>query len=260
MYIHLYFCYNTFNETKGRLRRMKKSLHAFIKEELIERIKTDVYKVGDQFPTENELCKEFNVSRTTVRIALTQLVQEGYLIRQRGKGSFVAEPKVNQILSHTDDRFTQQLQAQGKYGQISLEKIEVIPARDSHKKRFNIEENDPIQKIKRTRSANNEVTQYEVAYVPWNIAPGLKKEYLEASLYKTLKETYGISIHKTTEIVEITLADKDISHYLQCEVGQPCFYIETVAEDKNGLVIEFSRSYFRGDKTSFRIERYYQEN
>ncbi|GEK89676.1 GntR family transcriptional regulator [Alkalibacterium putridalgicola] len=239
---------------------MKKSLHAFIKEELIDRIKTGVYKVGDQFPTENELCKEFNVSRTTVRMALTQLVQEGYLIRQRGKGSFVAEPKVNQTLSNTDDRFTQQLQAQGRKGKITLQKIEVVPAKDTQQKRFNIPENAPIQKIKRTRSANDEVTQYEVACVPWDVAPGLTKEQLENSLYSTLKDTYNISIHKTTEIVEITLADKDISHYLECEVGLPCFYIETVAEDKDGRVIEFSRSYFRGDKTSFRIERFYQDN
>jgi len=239
---------------------MKKSLHAFIKEELIDRIKTSVYEVGDQFPTENELCKEFNVSRTTVRMALTQLVQEGYLIRQRGKGSFVAEPKVNQTLSHTDDRFTQQLQAQGRKGKITLQKIEVVPAKGPQQKRFNIKENDPIQKIKRTRSANDEVTQYEVACVPWDVAPGLTKEQLENSLYSTLKDTYNISIHKTSEIVEITLADKDISHYLECEVGLPCFYIETVAEDKNGRVIEFSRSYFRGDKTSFRIERFYQDN
>lgn len=239
---------------------MKKSLHAFIKEELIDRIKTGVYEVGDQFPTENELCKEFNVSRTTVRMALTQLVQEGYLIRQRGKGSFVAEPKVNQTLSNTDDRFTQQLQAQGRKGKITLQKIEVVPAKDTHQKRFSIPENAPIQKIKRTRSANDEVTQYEVACVPWDVAPGLTKEQLENSLYSTLKDTYNISIHKTTEIVEITLADKDISHYLECEVGLPCFYIETVAEDEDGRVIEFSRSYFRGDKTSFRIERFYQNN
>lgn len=236
---------------------MKQSLHAFIKEELIERIKTNIYKVGDQFPTENQLCEEFDVSRTTVRIALTQMVQEGYLIRQRGRGSFVAEPKVNQTLSHTEDRFNQQLQAQGKKGSIILKKVEVVPAKGSKKERFNLKENDPIQKIKRVRLSDNEITQYEVAYVPWEIAPGLKKEDLETSLYHTLKTAYDISIYKTTELVEITLADKDISQHLECDVGQPCFYIETVAEDKDGQVIEFSRSYFRGDKTSFNIERYY---
>lgn len=238
---------------------MKKSLHAYIKEELIERIKTGVYPVGEQFPTENDLCKEFEVSRTTVRIALSQMVQEGYLIRQRGKGSFVAEPKVNQILSHTDNRYNQQLHAQGKKGKILLKKIEVVPAQGSKSERFQLDENEPIQKIKRIRSANNEITQYEVAYIPWKIAPGLKKEQLETSLYQTLKDTFKIDIYKTTETIEITLADKDISKYLECEVGQPCFYIETVAEDKDSRIIEFSRSYFRGDKTSFKIERYYPD-
>lgn len=257
MYIHSIFCYTDINDTKGSFVRMKKSLHAYIKEELIERIKNNTYKVGDQFPTEKELCKEFDVSRTTVRIALSQLVQEGYLVRQRGKGSFVAEPKVNQILSHTENRFNQQLKAQGKHGKIVLKKIEVVPASGTKKEMLKLNENDPIQKIRRVRLANDEITQYEVSYVPWEIAPGLNKEQLESSLYSTLKDTYSISIYKTTEIIEVTLADSDISHYLECEIGQPCFYIETVAEDKNSRIIEFSRSYFRGDKTSFRIERQY---
>lgn len=237
--------------------RMKKSLHAYIKEELIERIKNNIYKVGDQFPTEMELCKEFDVSRTTVRIALSQLVQEGYLVRQRGKGSFVAEPKVNQILSHTENRFSQQLQAQGKQGKIILKNIEVVPANGSKKEKLHLNENAPIQKIKRVRMANNEITQYEIAYVPWDIAPGLNKKQLETSLYSTLENTYDVSIHKTTEMIEVTLADDDISYYLECQIGQPCFYIETIAEDENGRVIEFSKSYFRGDKTSFKIERQY---
>lgn len=236
---------------------MKKSLHAFIKEELIERIKTNVYNIGDQFPTENELCEEFDVSRTTIRIALSQMTEEGYLIRQRGRGTFVAEPKVNQVLSHTENRFSQQLQAQGKKGKITLKKIEVVPARGGKQAKLGLSENDPIQKIKRIRSANDTVTQYEVAYVPWEIAPGLSKEQLESSLYETLSDKYNIKISKTTEIVEITLADKDVSHYLECEVGHPCFYIETIAEDENNRVIEFSRSYFRGDRTTFRIERLY---
>ncbi|GEM01525.1 GntR family transcriptional regulator [Halolactibacillus halophilus] len=235
----------------------KQALHAFIKEELIERIKSKDYKVGDQFPTELEICDEFNVSRTTVRIALSQLVQEGYLIRQRGRGSFVAEPKAHQTLSPTNEHFGQQLKAQGKKGEIIAKSIEVIAAKGSIQERFGLNEADPIQKIKRTRMVNNEITQYEIAYIPWQIAPGIKKEQVENSLYQTLTKDYNIDIHKTTEILEITLADKDISHYLDCEVGHPCFFIETIAEDKTGRVIEFSRSYFRGDKTSFKVERLY---
>lgn len=236
---------------------MEKSLHAYIKEKLVNRMKENVYKVGEQFPTEKELCKEFDVSRTTVRLALSQLVQEGYLIRQRGKGSFVAEPKVNQILSYTENKFGQQLKAQGIKGKIELKNLEVIPANGTEKEKLKLNENDPIQKIKRIRLANNETTQYEISYVPWNIAPGLTKEQLETSLYSTLKEQHNVSIYKTTEMIEVVLADNDIGHYLNCQTGQPCFYIETIAEDKDGKIIEFSRSYFRGDKTNFRIEREY---
>lgn len=77
------------------------SLHAYIKDELLDRIKSEKYKKGEQIPTELELCEEFNVSRTTVRTALNQLTLEGYLERHQGKGTYVADQKVSQTLSHT---------------------------------------------------------------------------------------------------------------------------------------------------------------
>ncbi|WP_182199683.1 GntR family transcriptional regulator [Paraliobacillus salinarum] len=240
--------------------KKKQSLHAYIKEELVERIKSSVYKVGDKFPTENELCDEFQVSRTTVRSALNQLTMEGYLVRQRGKGSFVAEPKVHQTLSATTYGYDEQLKSQGKKGEITLKSMDVVPATGNRKRVFNLEENDPIQKIKRIRKANNEIIQYEIAYIPWEVAPAISKKDVERSLYRSLQEHYQVEIAKTTELLEIVLTDKDTSNYLECEIGLPCFYIETVAEDKNGRVIEFSKSYFRGDKTNFKIERHYSSN
>ena len=61
-------------------------------------------------------------------------------------------------------------------------------------------------------------------------------------------------------MIEIVLAVETTSDYLDCELGAPCFYIETVAEDKGGAKIEYSQSYFRGDRTNFVIERYYPGN
>src|SRR5699024_12254783 len=81
------------------------SLHAYIKEELLNRIKSGNYEKGKQIPTELELCKDINVSRTTVRSALNQLTLEGYLVRKQGKETYVADKKVSQTLSHTMKRY-----------------------------------------------------------------------------------------------------------------------------------------------------------
>lgn len=99
--------------------------------------------------------------------------------------------------------------------------------------------------------------QYEISFIPWNVAPGITKHHAETSLYRSLKENYGVHIAKTTEHMELTLADENLSSYLKCDLGLPCFYIETIAKDNRGIKVEFSRSYFRGDKTNFVIERNY---
>lgn len=233
------------------------SLHAYIKEELLNRIKSKKYKAGEQIPTELEMCKDFNVSRTTVRAALNQLTQEGYLIRQQGKGTYVADQKVSQTLSHTVKRYSDQIAVQGKKADINVVDISVIPANEFLQETLDVPPNAAIQRIERVRRANGEPTQYEIAYIPWEIAPGITQLQAETSLYTALRNDYQVPIAKTVENVEITLADERSSKYLKCKRDLPCFYIETIAEDHNGRKVEFSRSYFRGDKTNFMIERNY---
>lgn len=241
---------------------MKKNqaLHAYIKEELLDRIKSGQYKQGDQIPTESDLCKEFSVSRTTVRTALTQLTLEGNLVRKQGKGTFVAEPKLRQTLSHTVKRYRDQVSVQGKRAEISLVAVEVIPAVDFLKDALKVEQDTPVQRVERIRSANGEPTQYEIAYIPWDIAPGITRAHAESSLYVSLKEVFDVHVSKTTENIEIVLSDERISEHLNCDTGTPLFFMETVAEGSNGQIIEYSNSYFRGDKINFLIERVYAEN
>ncbi|MBR7797289.1 MAG: GntR family transcriptional regulator [Bacillota bacterium] len=233
------------------------SLHAYIKEELLNRIKANKYKRGEKIPTELELCKGFGVSRTTIRTALNQLTVEGYLERHQGRGTFVADQKVKQTLSQTVKRYSDQIAIQGKKAEITLISIQVVPANEYLEQSLDVTLNDPIQRVERVRKANTEPTQYEIAYIPWNVAPGITKEQAETSLYGALKEDFSVHIAKTTEHVEIALADERSSSHLNCEPGSPCFYIETVAENEKGEKVEYSRSYFRGDKTNFVIERNY---
>lgn len=234
-----------------------KSLHAYIKEDLLHSIKSNKYKKGDKIPTELELCDTYNVSRTTVRTALNQLTLEGYLVRFQGKGTFVADEKVRQTLTHTVKKYSDQIAVQGKIAKIQLIDLNVIPADDLLRHSLDVSVHDPIQRIERIRKANGEPTQYEIAYIPWKVAPGINKKHAEYSLYASLKEEFNVHIAKTTEHVEITLADEQICKFLKCEEGLPCYYMETIAEDFDGNIVEFSRAYYRGDKTNFLIERNY---
>lgn len=235
----------------------QQSLHAYIKEEILHKIHTNEYKIGEKIPTEHELCELFSVSRTTIRTALNQLTMEGYLIRHQGKGTFVAEQKVQQTLTHTTKKYKDQIAVQGKKGKIKLLSLQVIPADKMIERELQVPLQSPVQRIERIRFANGEPTQYEIAYIPWDVAPGITQEHAETSLYEALTKNFDVTIAYTSEKVEIALADEVIAEHLRCAQHTPYFYIETIAENEKKERIEFSRSYFRGDKTSFMIERHY---
>lgn len=233
------------------------SLHAYVKEEILNKIRKGDYKIGDKIPTEHALCESFGVSRTTIRTALNQLTVEGYLIRHQGRGTFVAEQKVKQSLTQTVKKYKDQVAIQGKEATIKVISISVVPADSMLASVLKVDQQAPIQRIERIRYANGEPTQYEVAYVPWDIAPGITAEQAEVSLYDTLQTTFHKPITFTSEKIELTLADEIIASHLQYEENAPCFYIETVTKSHDDEIIEFSKAFFRGDKTSFTIERAY---
>lgn len=233
------------------------TLQTAIKDELLSRMKNGHYKAGERLPTEYALCEEFDVSRTTVRGALNQLTTEGYLVRQQGRGTFVSGEKVQQTRSYAPNNYAAHLAVQGEVDQVSLLDISVISASGQLASVFGVDVQTPIQKIERIRHADGEPIRYEVSFIPWQTAPGITKEQAEHSLFQTLAQVHNVHVAKTTEALEMALADEKVSALLECPLKSPCFHIETVTEDETGRAIEYSRSYFRGDKASFVIERDY---
>src|SRR5699024_3287525 len=112
-----------------------------------------------------------------------------------------------------------QIAIQGKRAEIRLVDIQVIPANELIQQQLGVPLQSPVQQIERVRFANEEPTQYEIAYIPWQVAPGMTKEHAETSLYGSLEEEYDVHVGYTSEHVEIILADEIICQHLKCEQG-----------------------------------------
>ncbi|MDR4946459.1 GntR family transcriptional regulator [Neobacillus cucumis] len=233
------------------------ALHSIIKEDIIQRIKKGEYLPNTRLPTEAELCETFGVSRTTVRAALKQLSEEGYINRQQGRGTFVAQVKIQQTLTMTAGSFLEQMEKQGKKPSIKILSLKVVPAEETCWKHLQISLGDPVNKLERIRYVDGTPLQYEVSYIPWHKAPGLSQEECEISLYRLLEKEFGLQVKRTVENLEIIVADEFMSKKLQIPNGSPCFSIETFAYLGDGTIIEYSRSVFRGDRSNFVIERNY---
>lgn len=233
------------------------ALHFKVKESIIELIKSGEYKPNTQLPTEAEFCQKYGVSRTTVRTALQQLTMEGYVYRKQGKGTFVSNNKVKQILTATVGHFSEQIAMQGKKPSIKVLSLDVIQANSFLAKTFKLNNNDPVNKLERIRYVNEEPLQYEIAYLPWHKTPGLNKDACETSLYKFLEDQFHLKIKKTVEHLEIVLANQAISTKLNIGIGAPCFSLETYTYLDDGTAIEYSKTIYRGDLANFIIERNY---
>lgn len=241
--------------------KQEASLYILVKNQIIEAIQSGKFQVGDKLPTEMELCEEYNVSRTTVRIALQQLAIEGRINKVQGKGTFVTKPKIMQSLTSAGKRFESQLMEQGYKPKTEIIDLKVVPADFTLAQHLKIDENDPVNQLVRVRYANDEPLQYEISYIPWKIAPGLinDEEDCKSSLFQLLNNKYDVIIHKTVESIEPVLATEEASHYIGIPKGSPIFSLETITYNNELIPIEYSHALFRGDLSKFTIERMYTE-
>jgi GntR family transcriptional regulator len=204
-------------------------------------------EVGDAIPAERQLSAELGVSRLTLRAALDDLVHEGYLVRRRGSGTFVSEPKIAQELTMTS--FTDDMRRRGMVPSSRTLDLRVVPAGAALGRVLHVSPSEPVVVIKRLRLADRETMAIETLHVRQSLVPGLTGRDLEQhSFYELLQERYGLTIAGGLQTIEPTVTDADESEALGVPLHSPAFLFERVTRSKSGEVIEFVRSIYRGDR------------
>jgi GntR family transcriptional regulator len=203
--------------------------------------------VGDVIPSERQLGIDFGVSRLTVRAALDELVREGYLVRRRGAGTFVAEPKVAKgmdISSFSDDMRQRGLTP----GSRTLD-LRVVPAGARLGRILHVSPSEPVLSVKRLRLADGEPMAIELLHVRESIVPGLTAQDLElSSFYELLVSRYEIAIVGGSQTVEPTVTNEEESSVLGVPLHSPALLFERVTRASTGDVVEFTSSTYRGDR------------
>jgi GntR family transcriptional regulator len=203
--------------------------------------------VGDSIPSERQLASDLGVSRLTVRAALDELVREGYLLRRRGAGTFVAEPKVAKEMTITS--FSEDMRGRGLTpGSRTLE-LQVVPAGARLGRILHVSPAEPVIVAKRLRLADGEPMAIELLHVRESLFPGLSAVDLEEdSFYDLLTRRYGIEIVGGEQTVEPTVTDEEESETLGVPLHSPALLFERVTRSPNGEIVEFTISIYRGDR------------
>jgi DNA-binding GntR family transcriptional regulator len=226
-------------------RQLKKALQAAIL--------NDTYQQGEKIPPEPELSEQYNVSRITVRKAVEELVKEGYLIKQQGKGTFVSLPKIDRKIEHVMG-FTAACQANGFTTHSEVTKKEVIKGEADLRKALQLEKDEKVLYIQRKRFAGDSPLMLENNFYPYNRYSFLLDEPLDGSLYDLLRKKYEIYPNqsgKTT--LEIALADEKQAQLLETSIGKPLFYMNAVIYDQQGRPVHAGKQYIIGDRYQFTL-------
>ncbi|NNG66858.1 GntR family transcriptional regulator [Caldanaerobacter subterraneus] len=228
-------------------------LYHQIKEDIIEKIKNGTYKVNEKIPSENELVKLYSVSSITVKKALLDLVNEGYLYRIQGKGTFVAKPKISRVLTLMS--FTEELREKGLKPETKVLEINEI-SNSVIAEKLNLSPEESITKIKRLRLADGEPIAIQTSYLPSKILANVASEQLEQmeSLYKIL-ESIDIQPYAAREEYSITiLNEKELYTLLKQKKGVPAFSVKRITFTKENVPFEYAESILRWDRYSIEVE------
>ena len=203
--------------------------------------------VGEAIPSERQLTSDLGVSRLTVRAALEELVREGYLVRRRGAGTFVSEPKIAQELTMTS--FTDDMRRRGMRPASRTLDLSTVPAGARLGRVLHVSPSEPVMVAKRLRLADGETMAIETLHVRASLVPGLTARDLERqSFYELLSERYGIEIVGGIQSIEPTVTNQEESEALGVPLHAPAFLFERVTRSENGEIVEFVSSLYRGDR------------
>ena len=235
------------------------SAHAQIEAEIARRIESGVLRPGDRIPPERELVEQMQVSRMTLRQGLTRLVDRGLLERQRGRGTFVREPKVVHSLSNLTGLHGELLN-QGITPTARLLTRAEIPAPQAVADLLEIAEGDPVYWITRLRLGAGVPIAHETSYFPASLVPGLVEEDLESGSIYELMGKHAARPVGARQSLEPVVARSEEAALLDIAPGSPVMLIERIARDAQDRAVEYAKDIYRGDRSRFLAELTYKQN
>ena len=216
-------------------------------------IRENHLKPGDSIPTEKELCKLFGLSRPTIRRGIDQLVKEGILVRNRGRGTFVCDPVIERSYSKLLS-LTEQFKEMGINLEAELINHEVIEASFELANLLDIEINEKLILVERRRKMNNTPICFVYNYFPYyNFYKILDEDLSANSLYKLIEEKLGIYPSRARERISAAKASELESMHLKIEKGEPVLIVERTNLSSNRYPIFFTRIVFRSDKYCYKL-------
>lgn len=203
-----------------------KKLYLQVFEILKTRIENNEWPVGSQIPVEEELCKTFEVSKATIRLAVLELVRQGYLNRRQGRGTFVCERPDRQGAAMSAS-FSAIMPENDPGLAISILAQTVMMPVDDLAARLDISDDKHLIYIKRLAVRGDEPVMLQESFIPHYLCPLLLRDEIGgASLLELLEQKYGLPITRITEGFDVAALIQEESRLLNLAAGAAALLLE----------------------------------
>jgi len=218
-----------------------------LKSALEQHIERGGWRPGDRIPGEEELCRMFEVSRTVVRQALNEMAYAGLLARQKGRGTFVAQPKLSSRgLVQSLDGFYKDMADRGLRVVNQVLEQAMLPAEPRLARYLQLEAMAPVIKIVRLRLIEGEPIALVTAFLPYDLCRELiGADLTQQSLYAFLEETCGLTVASGQRRLEAVGANEQEARLLKVPAGSPLVLLESVSYLSDGTPLEYFKGSFR---------------
>lgn len=222
-----------------------------LKEIIREQVRTGAWPPGEPIPSERELSEQYGISRMTVRQSVSELVNEGLLFREQGRGTFVNRPKIAQQLFRLTG-FSEDIGARHQRPGARVLEAAMTPCDEAIAARLRIRPGQPVLQLRRLRLADGEPLALETSLISFIGCERLLGDDLEThSLYGLLETVYHQPLVEAEQEVEAGLAGAEEAGALGIAAGDPVLLTRRLTFTERQRPIEYATSVYRGDKYTF---------
>jgi len=225
-------------------------LYAQIRDMLRQKIQSGEFPPGTMIPAETELQRAFHVSRHTMRQALTALVEEGHLVRSRGRGTFVLQRRIEEPLPKLLS-FTQEMRLRGAEPSTRVVKVAWVRPSPALREALQVREHEQVLRIERVRCADGVPIAVTFSHLPrWVNLTG--REDFSGSLYEMLTRM-GIKFAKAFQFIEAGRASSRLARELNVPRGSPVLVLRRTLFADDGRAAEYVEGFYRADRYRYSI-------
>jgi GntR family transcriptional regulator len=221
---------------------------------LSDALRRGAYPTGGRLPGERDLAGSLGVSRSTLRLALGRLAEEGLLDRSSQRGWFVRRDVVGEPPS-TLQSFSEMAHARGLTPRAQVLHQRTRSASFEEAEQLGVAPASRVLELRRLRSLDGVPACVDSSLVVLSLAPALAKlDLTDRSLYQVLEEECGLRIARSSYTVRAEAADESTAQLLDIEPGSPVLIGEEITYTDDGSAALAGRMVYRSDAYRFRAD------